>query len=436
MKTSLDHRTHLIHTSGTTSDPKAVQIAVRSVLQVVFHAPFEPLLPTDTIAHVNNTSFDVSLFDIWPPLLRGARIAILRKAVLLDPPLLAVQIDRLHITIMVMTATLLSLAAYIYPNAFAKLRICIFGGEAANISAIKTIMAASAPDQLINAYGPTECCIFCLAHQVTKEDIKADRTSIGNPLGRTVAYICDKYGGEVPDGEEGELLIGGMGVSPGYLNQPEKNVVSFVTLKGDSQSGRLYRTGDIVRRRVTDGQIGYIGRCDHQVKVSGFRVELEEVESTPLRTGYFADAVVLKVNAGFDEAAGSMSVAFAVPAPGCDSHTVLNAIDSLKAVLPEYMVPRIELISKMPVNNYGKMDRRHLEQLYQTRWAQQAVDNEDQEEQPDNVRQRLARLWANILGLPIFPGHDNADFFLLEATSKHPFSSARFVVFSTRKSRF
>lgn len=436
MKTSLDHRTHLIHTSGTTSDPKAVQIAVRSVLQVVFHAPFEPLLPTDTIAHVNNTSFDVSLFDIWPPLLRGARIAILRKAVLLDPPLLAVQIDRLHITIMVMTATLLSLAAYIYPNAFAKLRICIFGGEAANISAIKTIMAASAPDQLINAYGPTECCIFCLAHQVTKEDIKADRTSIGNPLGRTVAYICDKYGGEVPDGEEGELLIGGMGVSPGYLNQPEKNVVSFVTLKGDSQSGRLYRTGDIVRRRVTDGQIGYIGRCDHQVKVRGFRVELEEVESTPLRTGYFADAVVLKVNAGFDEAAGSMSVAFAVPAPGCDSHTVLNAIDSLKAVLPEYMVPRIELISKMPVNNYGKMDRRHLEQLYQTRWAQQAVDNEDQEEQPDNVRQRLARLWANILGLPIFPGHDNADFFLLEATSKHPFSSARFVVFSTRKSRF
>lgn len=208
-----------------------------------------------------------------------------------------------------------------------------------------------------------------------------------------------------------------MGVSPGYLNQPKKNVASFVTLKGDSQSGLLYRTGDIVCRRVTDGQIDYIGRCDHQVKVRGFRVELEAVESTLLRTGYFADAVVLKVNAGFDEAAGSMLVAFAVPAPGCDSHTVLNAVDSLKAVLPEYMVPKIELISKMPVNNHGKMDRKHLEQLNQTRWAQQAVDNEEKEEQPDNVRQRLARLWANVLGLPIFPGDDNADFFLLGATS-------------------
>lgn len=142
METSLDHRTHLIHTSGTTSEPKAVQIAARSILQVVFHAPFEPLLPTDTVAHVNNTSFDVSLFDIWSPLLRGARIAVLRKAVLLDPPFLAAQIDRLHITVMVMTATLLNLAAYVYPNALSKLRVCIFGGEVANISAIKTIMAA------------------------------------------------------------------------------------------------------------------------------------------------------------------------------------------------------------------------------------------------------------------------------------------------------
>ena len=99
--TSLEHCTHLIHTSGTTDEPKAVRIAARSILHVVFHAPFQPLHATDVVAHANNSSFDVSLFDVWAPLLRGARIAVLSKAILLDPPLMAKEIDRLGITVMV-----------------------------------------------------------------------------------------------------------------------------------------------------------------------------------------------------------------------------------------------------------------------------------------------------------------------------------------------
>lgn len=414
IKTDLEHRTHIIHTSGTTSEPKAVQIAARSILQVVFHAPFEPVLRTDTVAHVNNSSFDVSLFDIWAPLLRGASIAVLSKNVLLDLPVMAAHIDRLHITVMATTTALLNLAASTYPRVFSKLRICFIGGEAANVAAIKTILTEGAPAHLINAYGPTECCIFCLAHRVTIDDAQAGIVSIGKPIGRTLAYICDESGELVPDGEEGELLIGGAGVSPGYINQPEKNAASFV----NNKRGRLYRTGDIVRRRVTDGQIDYVGRRDHQVKIRGFRIELEAVEAAMLKTGQFLQAVALKVDAVPDKAAGSMLVAYAVPAPGSKSHAVFSAVDSLKAILPDYMVPRIELIPNIPLDNHGKADRKRLTQLYRKRWAeQQTFDHQDDDEKAGNTFQRLARLWTHILGLPVSPRDFNADFFLLGATS-------------------
>ena len=138
--TDLKHRTHLIYASGTTSESKIVQIAAQSILQVIFHAPLEPLGKNDVVSHTKNSSFDVSLFDIWAPLLRGARIAVLSKAILLDPPVMADYIKRFSIIVMVTTSAILNLAASTFPRAFAKLRIHIFGGEVANVAAIKAIL--------------------------------------------------------------------------------------------------------------------------------------------------------------------------------------------------------------------------------------------------------------------------------------------------------
>ncbi|KAK5797452.1 hypothetical protein VI817_003743 [Penicillium citrinum] len=412
--TDTQHRTHFIHTSGTTSKPKAVQITAGSILQVVYHAPFEPVSPTDTIAHINNTSFDVSLFDIWVPLLRGARIAVLSKVVLLDLPAMTAAITQKGITIMATTAALLNLAASTYPRAFSQLKLCFIGGEAANITAIGTIFKHGPPQQLINAYGPTECCIFCLAHQVTQEDIENRTVSIGIPIGRTLAYICDDTGKLVDDGEEGELWIGGAGVSPGYLNDPEKNEKAFAYMQTDQGDQRFYRTGDIVKKRP-DGQIDYVGRQDHQVKVRGYRIELEAVESAMLRTGQFSEAAALKVEAS--GGAGSILVAFAVPASS-KPHAVISAIDSLKSMLPAYMVPQIELIPKMPLNNHAKVDRKHLAQLYRERWANLPSNNNKVPEfGTNNTQQRLARLWVEILGLSHLPEDTLADFFKLGATS-------------------
>lgn len=410
--TDLGHRTHLIHTSGTTSEPKAVQIAARSILQVVYHAPFEPVGPTDTIAHVNNTSFDVSLFDIWVPLLRGARIAILSKVVLLDLPAMAAAISQKGITIMATTTALLNLAASTYPRAFAQLKICFIGGEAANVAAIETIFQHGPPQQLINAYGPTECCIFCLAHQVVPGDIKSGVVSIGKPIGKTIAHVCDESGAPVPDGEEGELWIGGAGVSPGYFNHPEKNETAFAYLQTEEGNQRFYRTGDRVKRRA-DGEINYVGRQDHQVKVRGYRVELEAVETAMLRTGQFSEAVALKVEAS--GGAGSILVAFAVPV-SAKPHAVISAIDSLKSMLPDYMVPQIELIPQMPLNSHAKVDRKHLALLYRERWAN-PHSLQTNNISTGNTRQKLAGLWANILGLSSLPEDGDTHFFNLGATS-------------------
>ncbi|KAJ6107171.1 hypothetical protein N7523_008494 [Penicillium sp. IBT 18751x] len=407
--TTLEHRTHLIHTSGTTSEPKAVQIAARSILQVVYHAPFEPVDSTDIVAHINNTSFDVSLFDIWAPLIRGARIAVLSKVTLLDLPAMSAAIEKMGITVMATTTALLNLAAKTYPNAFSGLKTCFIGGEAANVAAIETIFKHGPPQQLINAYGPTETCIFCLAHRITNDDLQIGSVSIGKPIGKTIAYICDETGEPVVDGEEGELLIGGAGVSPGYVNHPEKNLSSFVTWKTAKASLRLYRTGDRVRMRP-DGQIDYIGRQDHQVKVCGYRIELEAVEMAMLRTGQFTEAVALKVEAS--QGAGSILVAFAVPVSSKEPHPGNAAIESLKTMLPDYMVPRIELISQMPLNSHAKIDRKLLTQLYRERWNQVRSNG-----LIGDTQEKLALLWTDILGLQSLPGKEKADFFDLGATS-------------------
>lgn len=415
LPTTLEHRTHLIHTSGTTSEPKAVQIVARSILQIVYHAPFEAVKETDTVAHVNNTSFDVALFDIWVPLLRGARIAVLSKATLLDLPAMATAIDHMGISIMATTTALLNLAATTYPRAFAQLKTCFIGGEAANVAALETILSQGPPHQLINAYGPTECCIFCLAHKVTLDDTSSGVISIGKPVGKTVVRICDENGSSVPDGEEGELWIAGAGVSPGYVDQPKKNATCFVTLGEGEEVQRFYRTGDRVRRRISNNQIDYLGRQDHQVKVRGYRIELEAVEAAILKTRQFSEVAALKVEAG--EGAGSVLVAFAVSASS-NHQAVAEATKSLKATLPAYMIPQIELVSQLPLNSHGKVDRKNLSQLYRKRWADHATPNSHKSNaQAGTTQQRLTRVWQDILGFSSVPIDTDPDFFHLGATS-------------------
>ncbi|PGH02659.1 hypothetical protein GX51_04542 [Blastomyces parvus] len=416
VSTSLEHRTHLIHTSGTTSEPKAVQILARSILEVVYHFPFAPLNAEDAVAHVNSTSFDVSLVDVWAPLLRGARIVLVSKNILLDPFALADTVKKFHVTVMATTSAVLNLAAVVHPSAFSGLKMCMIGGEVAQPSAVKAILENGPPGQLINAYGPTECCAFALAHRVTLDDTKEGSISIGKPIGATSAFILDESLCPVENGVIGELYIGGPGVSRGYVNNPQKNSESFLEIKGLVESGTskvVYRTGDFVKRDQS-GRISFVGRRDNQVKIRGFRIELEAVETALLKTDRFSDAAAFKVDTS-GHGTGGMLVAYVVPSFH-STDTLVGVADRLKIMLPEYMIPRIELIDKLPLNSHDKVDRKKLVTMYLERAQSQAVSLSKHQDSMTTIN-RLQQLWCDTLGLGITNFEDHDDFFLLGGTS-------------------
>jgi amino acid adenylation domain-containing protein/thioester reductase-like protein len=421
MATSVDHCSHLIHTSGTTSEPKAVQIAARSIIHVAHHAPYEPVRKSDVVGHPNKTSFDVALFDIWGALLRGAAVGVLSKTTLLDSAALAAAIRRLGITITAITAPLVNLAAATYPTTFAPLRVVLMGGEAVNLRAMEAILTAGPPRHLMNAYGPTECCVYCLTHEITFDDVSAGKVSIGETIGRNVCCVCDEDGNPVPAGEEGELLVGGPGVSPGYVDQPEKNAKTFVAVPGmidpeSNQPYRMYRTGDLVRQRP-DGQHDFLGRRDEQVKIRGFRVELAAVRSVLMNTGHFAEVFAMAMNSQAAEASATL-VAFAVLRTNSAKNAVADAVEIAKATLPDFMVPHIEVITEMPLNAHAKIDRRKLEALYNQRQERLLEKiNCSKKEKVMSTRQQIANIWAMILATPVPEYADEDDFFALGGTS-------------------
>ncbi|CAG7980635.1 unnamed protein product [Penicillium salamii] len=416
--TNLGHCTHLIHTSGTTSEPKAVQVRGISILHVSYHAPYEPVQKTDVVGHCNNTSFDVALFDIWGALLRGATIGVLQKSTLLDIANLGAVIRQLGITIMAITAPLVNLAANTAPTTFASLRVVLMGGEAVNLVAMKTILEAGPPQHLMNAYGPTECCVYCLTHEITMADIEAGGVSIGEPIGHNVCCVCDDAGQIVPDGEEGELLVGGPGVAIGYFDQPDKNAQTFITVDGyknpnTGEPYRMYRTGDMVRRR-SDGQHDFLGRRDHQVKIRGFRIELSAVDAAVMDTGFFTNGFSMRMDEK-EEGAGATLVAFVVLQPTAGPGAVSDALQKLRETLPDYMVPHIQVVDDLPLNSNAKVDRQKLSEIYHQLRAKHLAETWG--DASLSTRAHVAGLWATILATPVPQYSDDDDFFEHGATS-------------------
>ncbi|KAL4914345.1 hypothetical protein BDW62DRAFT_204736 [Aspergillus aurantiobrunneus] len=396
--TTIDHCTHLMHTSGTMSEPKAVQ--------------------SDVVGHLSKTTFDAALFDIWGALLHGATIGVLSKTTLLDSVSLVTALHRLGITIMLITTPLFNLVALTQPTTFEPLRIVLMGGEAINIRAVEAILLAGPPQRLVHNYGPTECCIYCLAHEITLEDVLAGKVSIGKTIGRGV---CDDEGNPVNAGEEGELLVGEPGVSSGYVDQPANNAASFVAVPGmidpqTNQPYRMYRTGDLVRQR-SDGQHDFLGRRDEQVKVRGFRVELGAVRSVLMKTGHFAEVFAMAVNSKAEGPSATL-VAFAVLHADAVKHAVADAVAAARATLLDFMVPHIEVIAQMPLNTHAKIDRKQLEDLYRQRRERLLMaSNGCTAEEAVSTRQHIASIWALILATPIPELTDSDDFFALGGTS-------------------
>jgi amino acid adenylation domain-containing protein len=325
---------YAIYTSGSTGAPKGVAVPQRAVLRLVLNTNYVSLGPGDHVAQASNASFDAATFEIWGALLNGARLVGAAAEVVLSPPRLAAWLREQGITTLWLTTSLFNQVAREVPTAFATLRDLLVGGEALNAQCLREVLHAGAPQRLLNGYGPTENTTFSTWKLVREVAPEATTVPIGQPVANTQAHVLDAHQQLVPIGVVGELYLGGDGLAAGYLGRPQETAERFVPNPLDQGRTRLYRSGDIVRRRA-DGDLEFIGRRDHQVKIRGFRVELGEIEAALLRQAGVRDAVVL---ARQDRPGPRELVAYLVPSEGAQL-VPAELRQSLAQSLPAHMLP-------------------------------------------------------------------------------------------------
>ncbi|HMA88228.1 MAG TPA: non-ribosomal peptide synthetase, partial [Burkholderiales bacterium] len=397
---------YVIYTSGSTGKPKGVMIEHRSVVRLVRNADYVQLGPEDGVAQASNASFDAATFELWGALLNGARLAVLQSATLMDAKSLAAAIESQRITTLFLTTALFNRHAQASPPPFGRLKHLLFGGERADPTAVRRVLEQGAPRRLIHVYGPTEAATFATWYAVTGPEVIRSQVPIGRPIANTTAYIVDERGQPQPAGVVGELLIGGHGVSRGYLRRPELTSARFASDPfATNAAARLYRTGDFARYRA-DGNIEFVGRRDQQVKIRGFRIEPGEVEVALAAHPEVASCAVV-VN---ELRPGEPALIAYYSCAGSTPLSTEAARKFLKSKLPDYLIPALFVaVPVFPLTPNGKLDRARLPKPHESG----ALDLErDRGQGPgDQVELHLVKLWERVLGVANVGIHD--DFFAL-----------------------
>jgi bacitracin synthase 3 len=294
---------------------------------------------------------------------------------------------------------------FIIPRAASKtlssLRLIVIGGEAIRTDDVEKFHKQFSAVQIMNHYGPTETTVgsvFQLIDFELFENFKQQPT-IGKPIANTQIYLLDEYSQLVPYGIEGEIHIGGDGLARGYLNREDLTKEKFIDHPYKSGE-RSYRTGDI-GRWMPDGNLAYLGRKDEQVKIRGYRIELAEIESVLLKYEGIESCVVVANNKSNSQ---TELVAYTVGTATSD-----ELRNYVKDILPTYMVPaHFECLESIPYNSNGKVNRKALPSPTpfggKEIFLQPAVTL---------TEKTLAKIWSEVLDIPLENIHKNADFFEL-----------------------
>jgi non-ribosomal peptide synthetase-like protein len=383
---------YVIYTSGTTGRPKGVMIEHRSITNLVASDITEfNLKPGDRVAQNSSSAYDSFIEETWLALAAGATAVILDDETVRLGPDLVDWLRREQINVLCPPPTLLRTLGCENPETdLPDLAVLYVGGEA-----LTTDVADrwSKGRLLVNGYGPTECAVTSVRTAITP----GEPITIGWPIPGFQAWVVNEALDEVEDGEKGELCLGGIGLARGYRNRPELNALKFPV---HSRFGRIYRTGDLVHRGP-DGSFTYHGRIDSQVKLRGYRVELEAIEARLAECEGVREAAC-KIQ---KDGAQQTLAAFVVPEDSYElSYDNLKA--SLRKVLPAYMVPtRFATLTELPTSIGGKLDRQRLPLI-----EVQARDNGHQSVSPRNkVESRIDAALREILKIEQMSVHD--DFF-------------------------
>ncbi|WP_438281218.1 non-ribosomal peptide synthase/polyketide synthase [Pseudomonas alabamensis] len=349
-----DHLAYVIYTSGSTGRPKGVQVRHGALSNhMLWMQQVLQLHAGDRVLQKTAFSFDASVWEFWMPLLNGAELVLASPALSDDLSLLWPQVQAYRITVLQAAPSLIqALMPQASREQLASLRAIMLGGEAL-APALVTQLRQHSEAQLYNLYGPSEATIDTTCHWIENAGDSAV-VAIGRPISNVHVHVLDHDLQPCPPGVNGELLIGGASLARGYHQRPGLTAERFVPDPLGTPGARLYRSGDLTRRRV-DGVVDYVGRIDHQVKLHGLRIELGEIEACLLLHPEVAEAVVLAPTF-----LGSQRlVAYVVPCNGVDAKTDLLA--PLREQLPAYMIPaHLVLLERLPLTSNGKLDRRAL----------------------------------------------------------------------------
>ena len=401
---SPDHLAYIIYTSGSTGRPKGAMITHRGLVNYLTWAVDAYRVAEGAGAPVHSSlSFDLTITGLFAPLLAGRCVFIVSAERGLEALSHALR-ARKNFSLVKITPAHLKLLSQQLPPAEAEgcAQSFIVGGEALLGESIRFWQENSPDTVIVNEYGPTETVVGCCVYSVERGERFSGAIPIGRPIANTQLYVLDDAMRPVPIGEKGELYIGGDGVARGYLNRPDLNARCFVAnpfVADDPDAGpRLYRTGDLVRYRP-DGNLEFLGRIDHQVKVRGYRIEPGEIEAVLAACpGVQAVAVLAP-----DDRFGERQLA-AYVATGKAGVTVAALREFLRTRVPDYMVPAaFSVLPALPLTPNGKVDRAALPAL-----AADAPAVADAPVAPGNETEaRLARLWEQILELPRVGATDN-----------------------------
>jgi amino acid adenylation domain-containing protein len=353
---------YVIYTSGSTGSPKGVVIPHQGVVNRLSWVQEELQIdPSDHVLQKTPFVFDVSVGEIFLPLLNGARLVVARPRGHLDSAYLAGLIEEHEITFVHFVPSMLNvfLEEPGIEACNASLRYVWCGGEVLPFK-LKERFFERLEAKLYNGYGPTETSIGVTVWACGPGG-ERQIVPIGRPIANTQVYILDQYLNPVPVGVPGELYVGGVGLALGYLNRPDLTEKSFIPNPfGEHGNGRLYRTGDLARY-LPDGAIEFLGRVDHQVKIRGFRIELEEIEAVLAEHSAIRQSVVLVQE---DEEVSSPTIRvgkrlvayFTVEQGQVPTSHDLRSF--LTERIPEYMIPSSFLVlDALPLTPTGKIDR-------------------------------------------------------------------------------
>ncbi len=395
---------YVIYTSGSTGRPKGVVVTHANLINSMLAPYAEKAERVESSLMLMSYAFDGSMLSIFHALFQGGLLNLPREGEQADPLQVARLIKEKGITfVCVVPSFYRLLLEQARPEQLRTLRVVHVAAEAVPPKLVERHFQLLPETQLVNIYGPTEITVWCCSYEFRAHETLPP-VPIGHPSRGMQVYVLDEYVQPAPVGVGGELYAGGRGVTRGYLNRPGMTAERFVPHPfSDEPGARLYRTGDRVRR-LPSGEIEYLGRFDHQVKVRGYRIELGEIEAVlAQQEGVGEGAVVVRE----DEPGDKRLVGYVAAAEGRQL-SAAELRERLQKVLPDYMVPSaFVLLDELPKTASGKVNRLALPAPEVGRDA--LAEKFAAPRTP--IEELLARIWGEVLKIENVGIND--DFFAL-----------------------